>query len=95
MPDAAPSPEPQALPMIRRFTIAMALAGLLLAALAPDGLEQWLAGLPYSPAAEEALTYVRAYQGLATRAGLLRPSAAVRDWMTGLRAQTFAPKPDQ
>ena len=80
--------------MARRFAIAMTLAGLLLAALAPDGLEQWIAGLPYSPATEEALTYVRGYQEFARHNGLLRPGAALHQWMTDLRAQHFEPKPE-
>ena len=87
-------PEDQTPRMARRFAIAMTLAGLLLAALAPDGLEQWIAGLPYSPATEEALTYVRGYQDFAGRNGLLRPGTALRQWMTDLRGQRFEPKPD-
>ena len=89
-----PTPEDQTTQMARRFTIAMALAGLLLSTLAPDGLEQWIAGLPYSPATEEALTYVRGYQDFAARNGLLRPGADLHQWMTELRAQHFEPKPE-
>ena len=94
VPVPTPPPEDRTPRMARRFAIAMTLAGLLLAALAPDGLEQWIAGLPYSPATEEALTYVRGYQEFARHNGLLRPGAALHQWMTDLRAQHFEPKPE-
>ena len=87
-------PERQTARMSRRLSIAMVIAGLVLAAFTPDGLEQWLAGLPYSPATEEALIYVRDYQDFAGSAGLLRPIAAVRKWVTDLRGQRFWQQPD-
>lgn len=86
MNDAPPADTPR---NARRAMLAFTIAGAILWLSAPEGLEQWVADLPYSQASEEALARVRNLGSLLRSLGAMAPAETVREALKRARDLRF------